>query len=761
MLFSKKVCEKDTKERGKMKMRKRFSKCLSAVLSLSLLAGLVGPTTALAQPTNEDIVVLYTNDVHCTSDEGMAYAAISGYKAEMEEKYGSDYVTLVDNGDAIQGAVLGTLSKGGWIVDIMNKVGYELAVPGNHEFDFGMETFLSIANEQADYQYLSCNFLDAKGKQVLSPYVIKQYGDVEIAYVGISTPETISKSTPTFFQNEKGEYIYSFCQDQTGEALYKQVQTTVNAARADGADYVVALAHLGEDAQSSPWMSTEVIANTTGIDVVLDGHSHTTEPSKEVPNADGDKVLLSQTGTKATSVGKLVIEADGDMSTELVPLDAVNTETAAYKATKAYVEDIQKKYQAVTQEMVGHTDVTLTVNDPATGERAIRSAETNMGDFCADAYRTVMGADIGFVNGGGIRADIAAGEITYGDMIAVHPFGNTVCLVEVSGQQIIDALELGCMYVGKAESGGFLQVSGITYRIDTARASNVVVDTEGSFVKVDGPRRVYDVKVLNQKTGAYEAIDAKKTYTLAGHNYMLKNGGDGYSMFGTDKVKILKDEIMVDNEVLMTYLSDHLQGVVGSEYANPYGQGRIVMSTSYPDVDHAAWYSGPVYDVSAKGLMGSTDGLHFNPNQTVSRATVYTILHRMVGQPTVSEHPLKDTAGKWYEESVNWAASVGLIEGEYFSKDRALTRAEAAEIMKDFAVMQGVPSPSDDGSMKQAVDYESIPVDALEGMGFCYYSGVMVGNESGALMPNNEITRAEYAKVLWSYDALVAPHVAA
>lgn len=292
-------------------MKKETSKWLSALLTVTMVGGLMAPMTAQAESaTDDDIVVLFTNDVHCTNDEGMSYASIAGYKAEMEAQYGEDAVTLVDNGDAIQGAVLGTLSKGGWIVDLMNEVGYDIAVPGNHEFDFGMETFLDIAENQAKYQYTSCNFLDKNGKTVLKPYVMERYGDVDVAYVGITTPETISKSTPSFFQNDKGEYIYSFCQDANGEALYKQVQKTVDTARADGAEYVVALAHLGEDAQSSPWMSTEVIANTSGIDAVLDGHSHTTTPSKEVKNADGEAVLLSQTGTKGTQIGKLVIEED-------------------------------------------------------------------------------------------------------------------------------------------------------------------------------------------------------------------------------------------------------------------------------------------------------------------------------------------------------------------------------------------------------------------------------------------------------------------
>ena len=556
---------------------KASRKLLSCLLALAMACALTVPALAAGPESGEGIVVLFTNDIHCTSDDGMSYAAIAGYKAEMEAQYGADNVTLVDNGDAIQGGILGSMSQGSWIVDIMDEVGYDLAIPGNHEFDFGMDTFLDIAQNQADYTYLSCNFVDASGDPVLEPYTMISYGDVDVAYVGISTPETLSKSAPAYFQDDAGNYIYGFCQGNDGQDLYDQVQETVDAARAEGADYVVALAHLGVDGQSSPWMSTEVIANTTGIDVMLDGHSHTVVPSQTVANADGEDVLLAQTGTKAESIGKLVIAPDGTMTTELVALADVDTTSQAYASAQTYIESIQAQYQELASEVVATTDVDLTVNDPDTGERAVRSAETNLGDLCADAYRVVLGADIGWVNGGGVRADIAAGDITYGDIIEVHPFGNLACLVEVSGQQILDALELGSMYVGTAESGGFLQVSGLTYTVNTAIPTSVVLDDEGNFVEVSGARRVSAVQVLDSETGEYAAIDPSATYTLASHNYMLKDGGDGYTMFGEDNVTILQDEVMVDNEVLIAYIRDELGGVVGQEYADPHGQGRITI----------------------------------------------------------------------------------------------------------------------------------------------------------------------------------------
>ena len=242
---------------------------------------------------------------------------------------------------------------------------------------------------------------------------------------------------------------------------------------------------------------------------------------------------------------------------------------------------------------------------------------------------------------------------------------------------------------------------------------------------------------------------------------MLKNGGDGYSMFGTDNVKILKDEVMVDNEALMTYMSTYLNGAVDDTYADPHGQGRIVIAASYPDVKDSDWFSDTVRYVTDAGLMGTTDGVHFSPRQDISRAAVFSVLYRMVGSPEVTAYPVKDTAGKWYNDSVNWAYSVGLLEDTTFGKDRSLSRAEAAKMMSDFAREQGVPEASDDGTMKTMKDYQTIPADYLPAMTFCYYNKVMMGNEKRELMPNQSLTRAEFAQALRNYNELVSPYLVA
>jgi len=559
-------------------MKKLYSILLAAVLALSLAA--CGATASVSStetpassteqtktetktetvtvPATPDIVVLYVNDVHCGIDDNLGYQDLVTVKnayERMEHK-----VLIVDNGDAIQGDVVGTLSKGEAIIDIMNESGFDVAVPGNHEFDYGMERFLELT-KKAKFPYVSCNFVDKDGKAVFDAYKMIEVEGKKLAFVGICTPKTITSSTPKYFMNDAGEYIYSFCQDANGEKLYAAVQSAVDAAKADGADYVIALAHLGTEEDCSPWTSSEVILNTTGIDVVLDGHSHSTWEEEHVKNKDGKDVILTSTGTKLVAIGVMTIAADGTIHTGLV-----NDKGEDGNSVKAFIGDIKAQNEELINQVVAHTDVELYITDPKTGERMVRSNETNLGDLCADAYRVLSGADIAFVNGGGVRVSIPAGDVTYGDIIKVHPFGNQMCVIEVTGAEILDALEMSAAKV-PAEFGGFLQVSGLKYTIDTNVESSVVTDDSKMFVEVSGDRRVKDVFVGD------EPIDPNKTYTLASHDYMLKNMGDGYSMFADNKV--LQDCVMLDNQVLMTYIIDVLGGNVGEDYRDPYGQGRI------------------------------------------------------------------------------------------------------------------------------------------------------------------------------------------
>ena len=555
-----------------------MKRILGLVLAMVMLLSLSGMAFAEGEAAlQQDVVVLFTSDAHCGIDQGFGYAGLAAIRQSLEEA--GNHVVLVDNGDSIQGEPIGTMTTGEALIELMNTVGYDIAIPGNHEFDYGMDRFLELT-EKANFPYISANF-NKEGELVFAPYVIKEFDGVKIAFVGVTTPKTITSSTPKYFQDEEGNFIYGFMQDETGEKLYAAVQSAVDAARGEGAAYVVALGHLGNEEACAPWTYADVIANTTGIDALLDGHSHDTD-QVQMENKDGQTVLRSGCGTKLAGVGCLRIGKDGKLSTELF---LWNNKTAApallgirndaYTAVKTAQDALTEKLS----EVVAQTAVELTINDPTAKKddgspiRIVRSQETNLGDLCADAYRNLSGAQIAFVNGGGIRVSIKQGDITLNDILKVHPFGNAMCVIEASGQQILDALEWGARAV-PSESGGFLQVSGLTYEIHTYVESSAKADENTMFAGVEGEYRVKNVMVGG------EPLDLEKTYTLASHNYMLKNGGDGYSMFGG--CKLLQDEVMLDNQVLINYITGSLGGVVGEEYAQPYGEGRIVIVEEAP-----------------------------------------------------------------------------------------------------------------------------------------------------------------------------------
>lgn len=554
-----------------------MKRILGLVLAMAMLLSLTGAVCGEPEQLEKDVVVLFTSDVHCGIDQGFGYAGLAAIRQSMEDA--GNHVVLVDNGDSVQGEPIGTMTTGEALIELMNVVGYDLAIPGNHEFDYGMDRFLELT-EKADFPYISANF-NKDGELVFAPYLVKEFDGVKIAFVGITTPKTITTSTPKYFQDEDGNFIYGFMQDESGEKLYAAVQSAVDAAREEGAAYVIALGHLGNEQACEPWTYADVIGNTTGIDALLDGHSHDTD-QVEMVNKDGQTVLRSGCGTKLAGVGCLRIGKDGKLSTELflwnnktdapTLLGIHNDADAAVKSAKDALGD-------KLSEVVAKTAVELTINDPVATKddgspiRIVRRAETNLGDLCADAYRELSGAQIAFVNGGGIRTSIKEGDITLNDILKVHPFGNAMCVIEATGQQILDALEWGARAV-PSESGGFLQVSGLSYEIHTYIESSAKADENTMFAGVEGEYRVKNVMVGG------EPLELDKTYTLASHNYMLKNGGDGFSMFAG--CNVLQDEVMLDNQVLINYITGVLDGVVGQEYADPYGAGRIIAVEEEP-----------------------------------------------------------------------------------------------------------------------------------------------------------------------------------
>ena len=557
--------------------KKVFAFLLIAAMLFTLNCGFGFADEAAPAERTADVVILFTSDIHCGIDQGFGYTGLQQIRDYLVAE-GND-VILVDDGDNIQGEAIGTMTKGDALIDLMNAMGYEVAIPGNHEFDYGMEQFLALT-EKANFPYISCNF-NHNGELVFDPYVIRELGGAKIAFVGVTTPETLRSSTPRYFQDENGEFVYGFLQDETGEAVYNAVQGAVDAARAEGADYVVVMGHLGNEEECRPWTYADVISNTNGIDVLLDGHSHDTD-QVVMKNKDGEEVLRSACGTKLACVGYCRIAADGSVSTGLYtwnnPVAApalLGIENEMSAAVAAATDVLSEKLQ----EVVASSIVDLTISDPvevdANGRpiRMVRRAETNLGDLCADAYRFQSGADIAFVNGGGVRVNINAGDITLNDILKVHPFGNAMCVIEVTGQQILDALEWGARAI-PGENGGFLQVSGLSYEIHSYIESPCKSDENSMFAGIEGERRVQNVLVDGKP------IDPEATYTLASHDYMLLNNGDGYTMF--DGAPLLQDRVKLDNQVLIDYITETLEGVIGEEYEDLTGEGRIVIVEEKP-----------------------------------------------------------------------------------------------------------------------------------------------------------------------------------
>ena len=539
-----------------------MKKLLTLLLALAMLVSLAVAEEAAAPALQKNLVILYTSDVHCGISQGWGYAGLYAIKESLSA---DNYVLLVDDGDAIQGEPIGTMTKGEALIDIMNAVGYDIAIPGNHEFDYGMDRFLELT-KKASFPYISANF-NKEGELVFQPYVIKEFDGVKIAFVGVTTPTTPRSSTPRYFKDENGNFIYGFMQqDETGEAVYAAVQKAVDDARAEGAQYVILMGHLGDEEECTPWKYNDVLGNTTGIDAMLDGHSHDTN-QVVMKNKDGQDVIRSACGTKMENIGAVTITTDGKISAELYTW---NQKTAAPKllglknAAGEAVSAASDVLNAKLQEVVASTTVDLIINAPeATTEdgkpiRVIRPYLDQSGD-----------ADIAIVNGGGIRVNINKGDITLNDILKVHPFGNSLTVIEATGQQVLDALEWS-VHSLPGEFGGFDHVAGLTFEYDSTIPSPCVQDDNQMFDHVD---ETMERRVRNVKVGG-EPIDPKKIYKIASHDYQLLENGDGYTMF--KGCKVLQQSVKLDNQVLIDYITGTLGGVVGEGYEEPYGQGRIV-----------------------------------------------------------------------------------------------------------------------------------------------------------------------------------------
>ena len=583
--------------------RRSFIKAAGAATALTAVS--VGAPAAFAEETNcffgdkADVTILYTNDVHTYIDNKSpkpTYAAIAALKKSIEDT-GRD-VLLVDAGDHIQGTAYGSMDDGATIIELMNEAGYDLATPGNHEFDYGMARAKAVLRE-ADFPYVSCNWVDLRtGLNVLPSVKFFFVGGRKIAFVGVTTPETFTKSTPAYFMNDaQTKYIYDILGGEDGQKLYDAVQKAIDKAEFWGADTIIGLGHLGVDPSSSPWTSEEVIAHTHGFTAFIDGHSHTVMANKQVTDASGKAVTLTQTGSYFKNIGKMTVGADGTITTELID---------TYEGLDAAVAATASNWISAVDDMLGEEiavgDTKFYINDPATGKRRIRSGETNLGDFVADGIYTYFNeieelhCDIAIMNGGGIRTDVEAGPWSFKTCKTVSPFGNVACLMSVTGQQIQDALEFGARFAGSEgkENGGFLQVAGARYTIHPMIPNTVQTNDKNVWTGSAATPRVSNVEIYDKTTGTYQPLDPNATYALAGMNYTLRNLGDGFAMF--DGATLIKDYVSEDYLVMSSYAAmfggvdanglPHLASANSPladypgyllNYEDPYGAGRIQM----------------------------------------------------------------------------------------------------------------------------------------------------------------------------------------
>lgn len=579
--------------------RRSFLKAAGVTAAAASMAIGAPAASACWLGDKSDVTILYTNDVHTYIDKQspkLTYAAIADLKQSYQNA-GKD-VLLVDAGDHVQGTAYGSMDEGASIIKLMNAAGYDVATPGNHEFDYGMDRAKAIMKE-ADFPYLSCNWVDLRtGLRVLPSVKVFVRGGRRIAFVGVTTPETFTKSTPAYFMDKaQRKYIYDIQGGEDGKKLYDAVQKAIDKAKLL-ADVVIGLGHLGVDPSSSPWTSEEVIAHTSGFDAFIDGHSHTVMENKQVQDASGKAVTLTQTGSYFANVGEMTIAADGTITTKLIP---------THEGMDADIAAMQTSWVNTVDDMLGEKiavgDSDFYVSDPATGKRRIRSAETNLGDFVADGIYTYFNeveklhCDLAIMNGGGIRADVPAGDWTFKTCKQISPFGNVACLMSVTGKQIQDALEFAARFAGEGgkENGGFLQVAGATYEIHTDIPNTVQTDEKNVWIgSATGTPRVQNVKIYDKASGSYLPLDPGATYALAGMNYTLRNLGDGFAMF--DGAELIKDYVSEDYLVMSTYAMifdgadaaglPHLSSANSPlaaypgyllNYEQPYGAGRITI----------------------------------------------------------------------------------------------------------------------------------------------------------------------------------------
>ena len=696
---------------------------------------------------SESIVILYENDVHCAAN---GYSKLAAMKNELKSEY--EYVGAVSSGDFVQGGTLGAVSKGEYIVRLMNLVGYDAIALGNHEFDYTISR-LSELFELSDTKYISCNFAKiGEEKTYFEPFTIVSYGDVDIAYIGIVTPETITSARPSQFKNESGEIIYTFNESR----LYEVVQESIDEATKAGADYVIALSHIGYDESGKINDVTDIIENTDGLDVVLDAHSHSVIEEKIIKDKIGNDVLLTSTGTGFKHIGKLTI-INGTFDTELIKTE---TYTKTDADVDAYIAEINESYAELGNRKIGESKVNLITHNEE-DVRLVRNAETNLGNLCSDAFRVVTNADISYVNGGGLRAPIKSGDITFNDIYSVFPFNNRIVTAEITGQVLLDMLEMS-MVSYPEEDGAFPHVSGMTFSVDKSIPSSIQVDENGFFTGVNGDYRVYDVKVYDKQSGTYKHLEVDKKYTIASSDYYILSYGSGMSMFMD--ANIIENEGMLDVEALERYITDNLNGVIGEEYKKlnskiTFTDGKAKTShDKFSDLGENSEYAEAAEFVTQNGIMSGINENEFAPDCAATRAMAVTVLWRLEGSPVVNYAiSFEDVeVESWYAEALRWAASTGIVNGfsnKQFAPHDEITREQLAVVMWRYAKSKNADvSIGESTNILSYEDVFSVSDYAIPALEWTCGSGIMSGSTISTLAPNEQVSRIYFASVLHRYS---------